>query len=55
MNSSKFQELEKYHDKLFLYHYILLCQYYIDTVYKYEAIREVVPENLNKQFNQAFL
>ena len=48
MNSSRFPELKNYHTKLFLYHYILLTQFYIDTVNEYEAVREVVPEELNK-------
>ena len=55
MNSSRFPELEKYHNKLFIYHYGLLTQYYMDTVYKYESIREEIRESLNEQFDQAFL
>ena len=55
MNSSKFPELEKYHRKLFLYHYILLTQFYINTVKEYESIREVIPEELNKEFDKALL
>ena len=55
MNSSKFQELTSYHKKLFTYHYILLTQFYIDTVNEYESLREVVPEELNKEFDKALL
>ena len=55
MNSPRFPELEEYHKKLFLHHYLLLTQYYIDTIYKYELNREVLPEHLNEQFDQAFL
>ena len=55
MNSSRFPELEKYQRKLFLYHYVLLTQFYIDTVNEYESIKEVVPEDLNKEFDKALL
>ena len=48
MNSSKFPELEKYHKKLFLYHYTLLVQFYINTVNEYESNGETIPDIPNE-------
>ena len=48
MNSSKFPELKTYHKRLFLYHYTLLVQFYINTVDEYESTREIIPDIPNK-------
>ena len=44
MNSSRFPELEKYQRKLLLYHYILLIQYYNNTVNEYNRIVDITDE-----------
>ena len=44
MNSSKFQELISYHKRLFTYHYILLVQYYDNTIREYQEIIDITDE-----------
>jgi hypothetical protein len=48
MNSSRFQELTSYHEKLFIHHYSLLVQYYINTVNEYESAGEAIPDIPNE-------
>ena len=44
MKSSEFPELEKYYRELFLYHYSLLVQLYVNTVNEYESLGKVIPD-----------
>ena len=53
MNSSKFPELKSYHKELFLYHYTLLVQFYINTVNEYESSGEIIPDIPNEDWEKS--